>query len=394
MSINSIETAVKYSDELDRVFTQKSATGFFADNNLSAKFVGAKTVMIPNISFDGLSDYDRESGFNKGSINVSNSTYTMKMDRARSLQIDREDMDETGIANLAGKVMGEYVRTKVVPECDAYVISKLAQIADEKGNYYLPEDDLSVDCLEVLLDLISDVQNEVGFDEELVAFIQSDVYNRMQKTTDINKMLVASDFKQGEINLNVKSLNGVSLIPIVGDRMRTEFIFGENGYKPSFNSCMVYMMVCPKKCAHLVKKTEKMRIFSPEQNVEADAYKFDYRIYYDLFVPKSHLSSIRFWKGPECIIYDGYEKEITVTKGSTHNIQVSCTVNARSSYQWYTCDNIMGEGAKKIPSATMWEYKLPTTLEVGTYYYLLEVRGGIAEKRYSDVITVTVVPEE
>ena len=98
MSINSIENAVRYSQELDKMFAQKSATGFFADNALKTKFVGAKTVIIPDIDFQGLADYDRDTGFTRGAITVSNTSYTMKMDRARSLQIDREDLDETGVA--------------------------------------------------------------------------------------------------------------------------------------------------------------------------------------------------------------------------------------------------------------------------------------------------------
>ena len=134
MAINSIENATKYSSELDKMFAQKSATGFFADNALATKFVGAKTVIIPDVDFQGLADYDRDTGFTKGAITVANTSYTMKMDRARSLQIDREDMSETGIANLAGKILGEYVRTKVVPECDAYVISKLAGLAATRSN--------------------------------------------------------------------------------------------------------------------------------------------------------------------------------------------------------------------------------------------------------------------
>ena len=59
MSINSIENATRYSNELDKMFEQKSAVGFFADNALATKFVGAKTVIIPDIDFYGLTDYDR-----------------------------------------------------------------------------------------------------------------------------------------------------------------------------------------------------------------------------------------------------------------------------------------------------------------------------------------------
>ena len=159
MSINSIETAIAYTGELDKMFAQKSATGFFADNNLTAKFVGGKTVMIPDVEFQGLADYDRNTGFSRGAIRVANTSYTMKMDRARSLQIDREDMDESGIANLAGKILGEYVRTKVIPECDAYVLSKLAGLAQSRGNTVEAEFDKP---FKTLTRLIQRVQSVVG----------------------------------------------------------------------------------------------------------------------------------------------------------------------------------------------------------------------------------------
>jgi hypothetical protein len=35
-----------------------------------------------------------------------------------------------------------------------------------------------------------------------------------------------------------------------------------------------------------------MRIFTPEQNLGADAYKFDYRIYYDVIVKNSAKDTI------------------------------------------------------------------------------------------------------
>ena len=72
MPVNTIENAKRYSEELDKMFAQKSATGFFADNALTTKFVGAKTVIIPDINFQGLADYDRDTGFTRGAITVSN----------------------------------------------------------------------------------------------------------------------------------------------------------------------------------------------------------------------------------------------------------------------------------------------------------------------------------
>ena len=129
MSLNLETISVKMTDELDRAVAQKPVTGFMADNNLRGKFVGAKTVMIPAMNISGLGDYDRDTGFVSGTVSVSAQPYTLAMDRGRSFQLDREDNDESGIADLAGQIMGEFVRTKVVPEVDAYVLSKLAGYA-------------------------------------------------------------------------------------------------------------------------------------------------------------------------------------------------------------------------------------------------------------------------
>jgi len=390
MSINSIINAEKYSEELDRVFSQKSVTGFFADNAMAAKFVGAKTVIIPDIDFQGLTDYDRNSGYSKGAISVKNTSYTMTMDRARSLQIDREDMDETGIANLAGKVLGEYVRTKVVPECDAYVISKLYSIANDKGN--IIDADASTPIAN-LQDLINQVRGKVGFDEELVAFIDNSMYAHMQSSDELSKMITVSDFKQGDVNLTVRSFNGVALLPVVNERMKTEFDFAvdENGgFKPTDAARDIYMLVCPKNAVHLVKKTENMRVFTPEQNVDADAYKFDYRIYYDVFVSKSCLDAIWAWVSPEVTLTIN-PKTLDVTEGNiTEGFSLTGNSDAVLSYQWYSCANDSGSMPVKIAGATTPKYMLPEDLSAGTYYYFAKaaINGGPTVN--SSIVTVTV----
>lgn len=391
MAINSLENAVRYSDELDKLFEQKSATGFFADNALATKFVGAKTVIIPDVDFQGLADYDRDSGFSRGAITVSNTSYTMSMDRARSLQIDREDMDETGIANLAGKILGEYVRTKVVPECDAYVISKLAGLANSRANVISGD---TTKPFAALCDLIKEVQSKVGYDEELVAFIDSHFYAALQNSSEISRMITVSDFKQGEINLKVKSINGVALIPVVSERMKTSYTFNNTtagGFTPAANAREVYMLVCPKSGAHLVKKTEKLRVFTPEQNVDADAYKFDYRIYYDVFVEKSGLDAVWAWIAPAVTI-SAQPSDVTKTEGSISGsigVTASCS-GATLTYQWYSCDDTSGNNAVKIASRTSASMTIPTDLTAGKYYYFVKIFADGILATSSTVATVTV----
>ena len=394
MSINSIETATAYTDELDKMFAQKSATGFFADNNLTAKFVGAKTVMIPDIEFQGLADYDRNTGFSRGAIRVANTPYTMKMDRARSLQIDREDMDESGIASLAGKILGEYVRTKVIPECDAYVLSKLAGLAESRKNVI--EADL-VKPFSTLVRLIQKVQSVVGYDEELVAFVDSLMYAQLQNSEEFARQITVSNFKQGDIDLKVNSFNGVTIIPVVNERMKTAYNFaaGEaGGFAPAENAKEVLALVCPKKGAHLVKKTENMRIFTPEQNLDADAYKFDYRIYYDVFVKESGLDAVWASFAPEIKITRiddcGGGFPVTIT-----GVNITAIVeNANTldyGYQWYQCDE-NGENAVAVPGATGKtmvlngpDYEIDDMLH---FYVVVSLYDSIFKK--SDVVTLIV----
>lgn len=300
MAINTIATASKYTDVLDKMVVQKSETGFFTDNVFGAKFVGAKTVVMPDVSFIGLADYDRDNGFSKAGITVAQTSFELTKDRGRKLQIDREDMDETGVANLAGQILGEYVRTMVVPEMDAYVLSKLAGIASTRSHKTVYAQDTGFAQLNTA---INNVYSRAGYDTELIAFVDSTMYSLLMNTNEIARQLVIGDFKKGEINTRVRYLNDVAIIPVSDERMRDSYTFeagtaassgsaATGGFKPASSAGYVRALVVPKKGAHLVKKTEQMRIFTPEQNIDADAYTFNYRIHYDVFVKKSGLDMI------------------------------------------------------------------------------------------------------
>ena len=295
MAVNSLATASRYTSELDKIFTQKSAVGFLADNNLRSRFVGAKTVIMPDIDFVGLADYNRDTGFSQGAVTVAQTSYTLSKDRGRSFMIDREDMDETGVMNLAGQVLSEFIRIEVVPEVDAYTLSKLAGVAS--ANKHVTTYD-ATKALEQLITMISSLQAAVGYDAELVAFIDSTMKAAIENDDKIGKQIIVSDFKQGDINLHIKYLNGVALIPVQDSRMKSAYTFNAGatatvgGFAADEDAESLRAIVLPKNGASLVKKSEMLRIFTPEQNIKADAYQFDYRLYYDTFVKKSELNNI------------------------------------------------------------------------------------------------------
>lgn len=292
MALNTLEFNTTMTKELDKAVAQKATTGFLADNTLRAKFVGAKTVLIPEVDMSGLGDYDRNSGFVNGTIAVSNRSYTLSQDRGRSFQLDREDEDETGIANLAGEVLAEFVRTKVVPEMDAYVLSKLAGYAVNASQTVTGSADAPY---ALFCDARKAVQDAIGFDEELVAFVDSDLLCALQSSEEISRHIDVGSFKKGAVDMQVKTLDGITLLPVEKSRMKTAYTFyngssdGQTagGFAPTASAKSIGLLLMPKRAAALVKKTEKTRTFSPDQNQNADAYKIDYRLYYDVFVKNS-----------------------------------------------------------------------------------------------------------
>ena len=299
-TINSLEFRSKLTGELDKALVQEAQTSFVADNALRSKFVGARTVLIPDVDMQGLGNYDRDDGFVTGALTVSSESYTMAMDRGRSFQLDREDNDETGIANLAGQVMGEFVRTRVVPELDAYVLSKLATLATTKSQTVTGT--VASQIYKMITEAINKVQAVAGYSEPLVCFVDSTVWGALMNTTEVTRQINVGEFKKGSVNTKVKYLNDVPIIPVSDDRMKTAYTFYDGvtddsgsdgadqtvgGFVPATGAKKIGILVLPRRAASLVKKSERIRTFTPEQNQKADAYLFQYRIYYDLFVKKS-----------------------------------------------------------------------------------------------------------
>lgn len=123
---NSIAKFKKYIDKLDTVYQQASATSIL-DADADTVRMGAKAgeFLIPKMSMDGLADYSRSSGYVKGDVTITYETKSCNYDRGRKFSVDAMDNEETaGVA--FGKLASEFIRTKVVPEMDAFRFAKYA----------------------------------------------------------------------------------------------------------------------------------------------------------------------------------------------------------------------------------------------------------------------------
>jgi hypothetical protein len=201
------------------------------------------------------------------------------------------DADESGVADVAGGLMGRFVKKKVVPEADTYVISQIAGVAKTNSQTVTWDGNAPVEVFEKLL---AGVQEAVGYDEEIVCFLDGTAYGALKASPEFYRNVDVSEFKKGEISTTIRKIDNVLLIPVRSDRMKDfiEFKDDEAGGYSTEGAKDVHMLMLPKDGAHLVKKTEKIRVFSPDENQDMDAYKFDYRIYYDVFVRKSELEGV------------------------------------------------------------------------------------------------------
>lgn len=116
MSVNTIQTAAVIQSELDKAAVEQATSGWMEVNSSLVKYNGGSEVKIPKLSMDGLADYDRQNGFVAGGVNFEYQTRTMTQDRGRSFSFDENAVDETNFALTAATVMGEFQRTKVIPE--------------------------------------------------------------------------------------------------------------------------------------------------------------------------------------------------------------------------------------------------------------------------------------
>lgn len=304
MAINTIEAAKIFQTALDQQILEGATSGWMEENAGQVKYSGGNEVKIPKISLSGLGDYDRDSGYTQGAVTFSYETKTMTMDRGRKFLLDKMDVDETDFVASATTVMGEFQRTQVIPEVDAYRYSRIYALAKDKyGKTYTPA---ASTILSTLSEDITAVQDEAG-SADLVIVMARPVYDMFCNNDKISKLINAGDFKQGELNLMIKMFNGIPIIPVPSARMKTAYTFNDGksggqeagGFTPTAKATQINWIICPKSAPIAVSKTDNFKIFDPEVNQTADAWLVEFRKFHDLWIKDNVLPSIRVCAVPE-----------------------------------------------------------------------------------------------
>lgn len=297
---NVLDYAKIFQQQLDKQVVALATSGWMEANAGLVKYNGGNEVKIPVITMDGLGDYDRANGFAEGSVNLTYQTKTLTQDRGRTFMLDRMDVDETNFVATAANVMGEFQRVHVIPEIDAYRYSKIATdaIANSAavGGYTPSASDILTKLKEDIY-AIYDVAGEIP----LVITMNMTVAAILENSTELAKQLSVIDFQAGEVKTKVRGIDGIPIIKVPSTRMKTKYVFRDGktsgqeagGFAPDTDAKTINWIICPRTAPIAVSKTDKIRIFEPDTNQKADAWKIDYRKYHDLWIKDNQFAAIR-----------------------------------------------------------------------------------------------------
>ena len=268
---NTIQLFKTYIDQLDDVYKLSSKSAILESNAaLVRNGANAGEFIIPKIDMDGLGDYSRNGGYKKGKVDLKNETVKCDFDRGRVFNVDAMDNEETaGVA--FGRLASEFIRTKVVPELDAYRFAKYAAKAGTKIAAALADGGAVMQAITAAIGTLDDAEAP---EEGRYLFLTPAHFNAIHSLDTTKSRELLGTF-EGRI-IKVPQARFYSAIDqLDGERGGEE----EGGYKKNTSAKDINFMIIHKSALIQFSKHTVTKIIDPDTNQDADAWAFYYRSY-------------------------------------------------------------------------------------------------------------------
>lgn len=268
---NTIALAEKFIPVLDEVYKEASLTAVLdGASDLVQQGANANELIIPKLDMQGLGDYSRNSGYVSGDVTLTNETVKCNFDRGRMFNVDyMDDLETAGIA--FGRLSGEFIRTKVVPELDAF---RLATYAGATGISKVSTGatlDDGADVIAALRVAVSEMDEDEVPQTERYLFITPTLYGMVQDLDTTKSREVLANFA------SVIKVPQTRFYTAIEQNDGTSSGEEAGGYKKGTGEADINFMVIHKPAVIQFQKHVAPKIITPEQNQTADAYKFGYR---------------------------------------------------------------------------------------------------------------------
>lgn len=296
MAINLI---TKYVPLLDEVFSQGSKTNDLNANSALIRESGdANSILVPKVTTQGLADYDKSTGFVAGTSSLTWETHTFTQDRGRSFQIDNADNMET--AGLAfGTLSSSFVRDEVTPEMDAYRFATMFANAGTAVQANLSNTDVIA-----AIDEGIKVMDDANVPEEgRILYVSNEIYKAIKSSNDFTRQLLPGQ----DPNKKFDTYDNMKVVKVPRTRFYSEITLQDGttggqeagGYvkTATTGTDLNFMIVHPAAVVPVVKFNH-VRVFSPNGeegmavNQDADAWKYQQRVYGDCFILENKVDAI------------------------------------------------------------------------------------------------------
>ena len=283
---NSIEYAKKFLPVIDAIYKSESVTeGMDAATLLD--FTGVNEVKVLKVTTTGLGDYSRENGYPKGDVTASWETMKLTEERGKEFSIDRMDNEETlGLA--FGTVTGNFMREHVVPELDAF---RFARYASAEG---ISKAQAAVLDKDTILEAIDEAVRQM--DEDEVPAQGRRLYINSDLKPILNSALNRQWGSDSTVNTVLSGYNDMPIIYVPKSRFYTKIQLNDGtsnwGYTKAEEGKSINFMIVYPGAVLQVKKFALPKIFTPDENQEKDAWKFQFRLYHDAFVYENKAKGI------------------------------------------------------------------------------------------------------
>lgn len=267
--MNAIELFKQYIAMLDEIYKLEAKTNVLdGANELARQGANANELIIPKLDMDGLADYSRNGGYVNGNVDFTFETVKCNFDRGRMFQVDVMDNVET-MGLVFGKLSSEFVRTKVIPELDAFRMAKYASV---EGISTVAAADLTTGdaVVKALRAATTKMNNDEVPEANRILFIETglkgmiDDLDTTKSKEVLKKFSRVIEMPQNRFYTAINQLTGKE-----GQEV--------GGYTRAEGANNINFMIVEKSAAIQFAKRVNSKIISPEQNQDADAYKYGYR---------------------------------------------------------------------------------------------------------------------
>lgn len=286
----SIALAQKFQPILDEIYKASSLTARMDAKTKPVNFAGANVVQVFKTDPIGLGKYDRVSGYPAGQVVGSWETLTLATERGRSFVIDRMDDEET-LGMAFGTLAGEFIRTKVVPEVDAYRFSKYASTASINAATPATLDANSIVAaldtakLELDKDEVPSEGRLLYISDTCLSYLEGKVSRFLGNENAVDKRVTKYSGMEVIMVPQTRFYKGITL----DDGLTVD----AGGYsKTGGTGKDINFMIIHPTAVLQVAKHDSLKVFTPEQNQTTDGWLMQYRLYHDAFVYANKLNGI------------------------------------------------------------------------------------------------------